>query len=348
MSTCVLAIGHVPTITPADGAIRRGLVLAVAVLLAMSSMELLRPLLSAEQGVRLPPATATAPSEGTWPEGLRDAARAAIDADAYSFAAAPDGRWATTTPSQGLRTTFGPAGLSVGARDGSWALEMSLAHVGRPGSLVAPDPADLVGSAHSMEYRRGPGLTEWYRNDARGLEQGFTVATAPSGGPGPLVLELETSGLPVALSSDGTEVLAGAVGAGHVLRYTGLEVADAAGRALPTRLAVEGQVVRLVIDDAGSTYPLAVDPWFQQAKLTASDASSSDGFGVSVAVSGDTAVVGAYQDGTDAGPSAGSAYVFVRSAGSWTQQAKLVASPLHGAASDNFGISVAISGETSR
>ena len=56
-------------------------------------------------------------------------------------------------------------------------------------------------------------------------------------------------------------------------------------------------------------------PASEVAKLTASDASASDRFGISVAVSGDTAVVGAPFDGS------GSAYVFVGSAGSWIQQA---------------------------
>ncbi len=49
--------------------------------------------------------------------------------------------------------------------------------------------------------------------------------------------------------------------------------------------------------------------WTQQQKLTASDAAAGDQFGVSVSVSGDTAVVGAYED-DDAGDSSGSAYVF--------------------------------------
>ena len=54
-----------------------------------------------------------------------------------------------------------------------------------------------------------------------------------------------------------------------------------------------------------------------EAKLTASDAAERDQFGGSVSVSGDTAVVGAYFD-DDAGNLSGSAYVFVRSGGSWT------------------------------
>jgi hypothetical protein len=66
-------------------------------------------------------------------------------------------------------------------------------------------------------------------------------------------------------------------------------------------------------------------------------------FGRSVTVSGDTAVVGA--DGADAaGGASGSAYVFTRSGGVWTQQAKLTASDA--AEGGRFGTSAAVSGDT--
>jgi len=83
--------------------------------------------------------------------------------------------------------------------------------------------------------------------------------------------------------------------------------------------------------------------WTQQAKLMASDAQASDFFGASVAVSGDTAVIGAYREATG-GSTAGAAYVFTRTGGSWTQQAKLMASDAQG--NDFFGASVAVSGDT--
>jgi FG-GAP repeat len=83
--------------------------------------------------------------------------------------------------------------------------------------------------------------------------------------------------------------------------------------------------------------------WTQQQKLTASDAAAGDSFGASVAISGDTAVVGARFD-DDAGTISGSAYVFVRSGTSWSEGAKLTASDAK--AFDRFGNSVAISGDT--
>ena len=79
------------------------------------------------------------------------------------------------------------------------------------------------------------------------------------------------------------------------------------------------------------------------AKLLASDGAAGDRLGFAVAVSGDTAVVGAPHDSDNGGVS-GSAYVFVRNGTSWDQQAKLLASD--GVAGDVFGTSVAVSGDT--
>lgn len=84
--------------------------------------------------------------------------------------------------------------------------------------------------------------------------------------------------------------------------------------------------------------------WTEQAKLTASDGAAADLFGRSVTVSGDTVVVGAQYDDIGANADQGSAYVFTRSGGTWTEQVKLTASD--GGAGDLFGVSVAMSGST--
>jgi hypothetical protein len=84
--------------------------------------------------------------------------------------------------------------------------------------------------------------------------------------------------------------------------------------------------------------------WTQQAQLNATGGAADDVFGWSVAISGDTVVVGAYLDDVGANSDQGSAYVFTRSGSIWTQQAQLTATD--GAASDRFGAAVAISGDT--
>ena len=92
----------------------------------------------------------------------------------------------------------------------------------------------------------------------------------------------------------------------------------------------------------------------QQAYVKASNPGAGNGFGLTVAVSGDTVVVGASAEdsstkGVNSVPNqatsnSGAAYVFIRSSGTWSQQAYLKASNTE--ASDIFGQSVAISGDT--
>lgn len=92
----------------------------------------------------------------------------------------------------------------------------------------------------------------------------------------------------------------------------------------------------------------------QQAYIKASNTGAGDGFGMAVAVSGDTMVVGASFEsssgiGVGAAPNdnsasgAGAAYIYVRQGGAWVQQAYL--KPSNSGAGDWFGFSVAISGD---
>ena len=78
-------------------------------------------------------------------------------------------------------------------------------------------------------------------------------------------------------------------------------------------------------------------------KLTPADGEAYDHFGFSMAISGDTAVIGAHYD-DDKGGYSGSGYVYTKIDGKWIENVKIV--PENGEASDNFGYSVAISGST--
>jgi hypothetical protein len=96
----------------------------------------------------------------------------------------------------------------------------------------------------------------------------------------------------------------------------------------------------------GSAYVFTRDraSWSQQAKLVASDANGNDGFGYSVALSNDLALIGSPFDNHSGFQDAGSVYVFVRDGTSWTEEAKLVTS--NPSNTDEFGRSVAFSGDT--
>jgi hypothetical protein len=109
--------------------------------------------------------------------------------------------------------------------------------------------------------------------------------------------------------------------------------------------------------ESGAAYVYVRDgtTWSLQASLKASNTGAGDRFGKSVAVSGDTLVVGASEESSgavgvdgdqddDGLIQAGAAYVFVRQGTTWSQQAYLKAS--NTGTYDRFGQSVAISGDT--
>jgi len=105
------------------------------------------------------------------------------------------------------------------------------------------------------------------------------------------------------------------------------------------------RILVLVTFVAGSSArALHADPWIETARLIHAGGSADDAFGASVAIDGDTAVVGQPIGALVGMHVAGAAYVFVRSGGAWTEAATLV--PSDGAIDDAFGNSVAISGDT--
>jgi hypothetical protein len=168
------------------------------------------------------------------------------------------------------------------------------------------------------------------------------------------------------VAADGQGLLFCDASGATVITYSGLKVTDADGKMLPARfVSLNSQLstlnpaipslVTLLVDERGARYPLTIDPIAQQAYLKASNTGASDQFGTSVAVSGDTVVVGACAEASattgvngnqsdNSAPVSGAAYVFVRNGTTWTQQAYLKAS--NTGVEDYFGESVAVSGDT--
>lgn len=110
-------------------------------------------------------------------------------------------------------------------------------------------------------------------------------------------------------------------------------------------------------DDQGGGVPYSINSgaayifryngatWTEVQKLTASDRSDHDWFGVSVAISGEYAIVGAHQEDEDAAglntmTSSGSAYMFEFNGSSWSQVDKITSSDR--GANEYFGLAVDI------
>lgn len=250
-----------------------------------------------------------------------------------------------TNARHGLTADFTSTQIEVRTGEAHWGVALRGYGYGddlRVATEVAPQAA-----ANRVEYRRGA-LTEWYVNGPLGLEQGFTLARPPGEPTGePLSLALSLAGnLAVSVDPTGKNATLSRPDGTAALRYRGLTAYDATGRELPSWLEADSELLRLRVDDASAQYPIVVDPFIEQARLTASDGAAGDQFG-GVAVDGDTIVVGVRLDDVGANTDQGSAYVFVKPAGGWsgalTESAKLIASD--GAANDVFG-AVAVDGDT--
>jgi hypothetical protein len=243
-------------------------------------------------------------------------------------------------PAQHLRLGFSSAAATVASGHGQ--LRLSLSAFGRADALRPVAPVTPSASANRVVYAH-PGLREWYTNGPLGLEQGFDVARAPSGGAGQLTLALSLAGDLRARASG-----AGVIFSGHgtSLRYTGLTATDARGRRLPASIALRGGRLVLSVNDRGARYPVRVDPFVQVAQLTEAGA-PGDALAYSAAVSGTTIVAGAPAHTVGASASQGAVFVFSEPASGWanaTPTATLTASD--GAAQDSLGYTVAISGNT--
>ena len=246
---------------------------------------------------------------------------------------------------QGLRTYFLPAGIVVGPRGWSggrgpaWRL-----HLAQAGAATA----ELSPEGNRVAYRRSGAVTEWYRNEPTALTQGFEIASGADGQGGGagqeravVILAVETDLVPALAADEQAIDFADAAGKG-VLRYAGVQAADAAGRRLPMHLALtptgaspaSGYLLQLLADTADAAYPLAVSGALSSLAVlaapgglgltpawTAESDQAGAAFGYSVATAGDVngdgyadVIVGApYYDNGQADE--GRAYVYFGSAG---------------------------------
>ncbi|HEY0994313.1 MAG TPA: integrin [Kofleriaceae bacterium] len=203
-------------------------------------------------------------------------------------------------------------------------------------TLVVGAPGDDSGATGIDGDQTGPfafssgAAYVFVRSGTSWLQQAYIKASNTN--------ELDTFGASVALSGD--TLLVGAPG----------EASSSTG--------IDGNQMDNSAMEAGAVFVFqrdAVGRWEQRAYLKASNTDAHDGFGTSVAVSGDTAVVGSPAEASsavgingdqndDGAVFAGAVYVFVRAGASWTQQAYIKASTARTAG--GFGSSLALSSDT--
>jgi hypothetical protein len=262
-----------------------------------------------------------------------------------------------------LAADFTSAGVEMCGGNAMWKL--ALRNYGYGNALQSVTTAIPLASSNRVEYQHKI-LTEWYVNGPLGLEQGFTLRERPlrrmgyrvhSSGFGnvaidhrqaipansldqPLTIALAASGNVRAVVDKGRTGLTLITREGQAaLQYTGLAARDATGKQLRAWLEVKGEQLLLKIQDATASYPVVVDPWVQLAKVTASDGTTGNDLGWSMAIDGDTLVAGAPVAYSQ---SPGAVYVFVKPATGWanmTQVAKLTGSDGALFLGDSVGIS---------
>lgn len=279
-----------------------------------------------------------APPSPPIPPALRPVLHATLAAESGTDYAvfpltAPDEGWQAANPAQQFTTIFSVEGVRLAPRDGTaWIVRPTEIRTVAGHTPLAPVPP--VRSGPRVEYRR-EGLTEWYINGPRGLEQGFTLAAPPAGGE-QFTLALTLTGAAATATSSDT-LMIGELG------YRDLVVVDARGTTLPARLVLTEGAVGIAVDARGAQWPVTIDPLITQATL-ASGVGTAYAFGFSTAIATtngtNTIVVGAPSELVGTQDEQGAAYVFTGSGSTYTQQARLLASD--GSHQHRFGNSVAI------
>ncbi|MFQ5747825.1 MAG: hypothetical protein ACE5H3_00010 [Planctomycetota bacterium] len=118
------------------------------------------------------------------PEGLSatdwSGIHAAYEAGRHKVRAV-DGGYQAWNPGQQWHTRFDGRGFTVTPDGGGWSWGLELQSYGFPGrERTVEHPEAVSTEGGRVAYEWDDTLTEWYLNDARGLEQGFTVHRRPA------------------------------------------------------------------------------------------------------------------------------------------------------------------------
>jgi len=315
----------------------------------------------------------TSPSQqilpGETPQGLSStdwsSIQALIEARQYESRAGVDGSISSINPAHGWQIQYAADGSTTlrPRADDNYSIALKLTALGYQQLEPLDAPQQISQQDNTVTYQWNPQLQEIWSNSEEALEQWFILTQRPqqsaredargNAAQGLLTLEMAlTTDMDISQAADGLHF---GNTQGIDISYTKLKVWDRNRRTLPAQMVLTGDVLQLRVDDSQALYPLTIDPSFQQqAYLKASNTGAGDRFGLSVAISGDSVVVGAYMEdssstGVNSTPDegalgSGAAYVFTRSGTTWTQQAYLKAS--NTGAGDRFGRSIAISGDS--
>ena len=244
--------------------------------------------------VKLPPGV----SENWWAT-VRKTLEKDMKEAVYGFTGKDD-TWQGQNRAHSLALSVTDKGIMLRPQSGAWSWGLVLTGWGRDNGLTSlPHVTPLIKANH-IEYDRGP-LTEWYINDEKGLEQGFTLNTPPPGA-GNLVLEFEITGSLKAALKDRNIVFID--NNTEQVRLGALFAYDANRKDLPSSFVLTGKKLLITVAAKNAAYPVTIDPLIT-TPLTLTAPSGSSYFGSSVASAGDVngdgysdVIVGAYDSNT--------------------------------------------------
>ncbi|MES2638027.1 MAG: FG-GAP-like repeat-containing protein [Myxococcota bacterium] len=243
------------------------------------------------------PASPTDPASVVLPDGTSDgwlsvvSTRIAAEGRAIH---ARDGAFVADLTATGLTARLGADGVVVSGargealalRTSAWGREGALATVGAREPVLGACMPELDAQGRCLrrlEYADGE-LTEWWIGLGTGLEQGWSVDTAPSGA-GMLVVEVTVDG---ALAIDGGgEDVAITDADGRAWNVGRIAAWDAGGEPLPARIVADADSLRVEVDDTGARYPVTIDPVYETAVWSAAGDEATSSFAGSVAGAGD-------------------------------------------------------------
>ncbi|MCF6264476.1 MAG: FG-GAP repeat protein [Xanthomonadales bacterium] len=169
-------------------------------------------------------------------------------------------------------------------------------------------PVGISFENNRLNYQWNNNITEYWINSEENLEQWFEIKQRPrrmhagyQQGPLQVQMILDTN-LKASLqdntlslsSSDPSKTT-------NTITYNKLKVWDATGKIMLAQMQLQDNLLTLLVDDKTAIYPLTIDPTLaQQAYLKASNTEDGDFFGRSVSISGDTLVVGATGESSNA------------------------------------------------
>lgn len=185
--------------------------------------------------------------------------------------ATPEGLWLTSTvanqPSDRFRVMAEAVDQQALARQGSISL-----------------------AGQTVRFTRG-GLVEEYSLSMDGVRQDFIVTEKPAG-TGELEVSLAVAGARVEATSYGAQLALEK--SGRKIAYSQLHVTDSKGKELTARIEARPKsemTLAIVVNDAGATYPIRIDPTFSDANWIGMG-SGMNGTVWALAVSGGTLYAG--------------------------------------------------------